>query len=198
VVLYDVLEGLRVIAGLLYPFMPRASQVMQEHLAMGRPEIPQTLADLNVWGKTEGGVKLPKTITLFPRVDDMDELESKGSEGTAPENAPLSGKPEISMKTFQKIDLRVATVIQAEPLPRAKNLLQLKVDVGEERTIVAGIAGSYEPEDLIGKQVVIVANLKPAKLMGVLSQGMVLTASNKGTCALLTLDRHSESGTPVG
>ena len=75
--------------------------------------------------------------------------------------------------------------------------MKLKVDAGEERTIVAGIAQSYQPEDLIGKQVVIVANLKPIKLMGILSQGMVLTAGTEDTCALVTLDSPSEPGTPL-
>jgi methionyl-tRNA synthetase len=170
---------------------------MQEHLAMSLPETPQRLGDLKVWGKTQGGNKLPKTITLFPRVD-VDKMGSKGHGEAPSQETSLSAKQEISMKTFQKIDLRVATILQAELVPRSKNLLQLKVDVGEERTIVAGIAGSYQPEDLIGKQVVIVANLKPAKLMGILSQGMVLTASDMDTCALVTLDGHSKPGTSIG
>lgn len=99
------------------------------------------------------------------------------------------------MDAFQKMDLRVATVIHAEPVPRSKKLLKLKVDVGKEQTVVAGIAESYQPEDLIGKQVVIVANLKPAKLMGILSHGMVLTADDGGSCRLVTVDGPSKPGT---
>jgi len=91
----------------------------------------------------------------------------------------------------------VATVLDAERVPRSKKLLKLKIDAGGERTVVAGIAECYKPEDLIGKQIVIVANLKPAKLMGILSQGMVLTASDKGTCRLVTLDGPSKPGTTL-
>jgi methionyl-tRNA synthetase len=102
---------------------------------------------------------------------------------------------EISLKDFQEMDLRVATVIDAEPVPRSRKLLKLKVDVGKEQTVVAGIAENYDPEDVIGKQVIVVANIKPTKLMGVLSHGMVLTATNKGTCRLITVDGPAEPGT---
>ncbi len=193
-VLYNVMESLRVIAGLAYPFMPRTAKVMQEHLGMTFADGFQTLDDLKGWGKMMPGTKLPKTVTLFPRVD-VQENETKGRETVPAKEGPASEKPEISMKIFQQIDLRVATVLAAEPVPRSQSLLKLKVDAGEERTIVAGIAESYQPEDLLGKQVVIVANLKPVKLMGVLSQGMLLTAADKTSCALVTLDGPSEPGT---
>ncbi|MDY6839169.1 MAG: methionine--tRNA ligase [Thermodesulfobacteriota bacterium] len=196
VVLYNILEGLRVIAGLLYPIMPRASQVMQEHLGMASAGRVASLENLKVWGKTGSGTKLPKTVTLFPRID-LDR-GAKGREAGPVEETPAATKPEIPMKTFQKMDLRVATIRDAEPVPRSKGLLKLKVDAGEERTIVAGIAKDYDPEDLIGKQVVIVANLKPMKLMGILSQGMVLTAGDKGACSVVTVDVAVEPGTPLG
>jgi methionyl-tRNA synthetase len=195
-VLYNILEGLRVIAGLLYPFMPRASQVMQEHLGLEHADTLQRFEDLKVWGKTSPETRLPKTLVLFPRIE-----EGKGQathrEPAQPEEALAPMKGEISVELFQKMDLRVATVLHAEPVPRAKRLVKLKVDAGEERTVVAGIAESYQPEELLGKQVVIVANLKPAKLMGILSQGMVLAATDKGTCRLLTVDGPSEPGTTV-
>jgi len=193
-VLYNVLESLRMIAGLVYPFMPKTAQVMQEHLGMTFANGFQTLDDLKVWGKTMPGTKLPKTVTLFPRID-LQEDKIKGGETAPAKEGPASEKPEISMKAFQKVDLRVATVLAAEPMPRSKNLLKLKVDTGEERIIVAGIAESYQPEELLGKQVVIVANLKPVKLMGVLSQGMLLTAADETSCALVTLNGPSEPGT---
>jgi methionyl-tRNA synthetase len=100
------------------------------------------------------------------------------------------------MEAFQKVELRVATVLQAEAIPRSKNLLKLTVDMGHERTIVAGIAKRYSPEELVGKQIVVVANLKPVKLMGVVSQGMALAATgDDGTLSLATLDRAMEPGT---
>jgi len=195
-VLYNVLEGLRVIAGLIYPIMPRAARLMQEHLRITWAAPFQTLDDLNVWGKTRPGTKLPKIVTLFPRID-RDKPELGAEETAEPAEAFRTVKAEIPMKVFQQVDLRVATVLHAEPVPRSQKLLKLKVDAGEEITIVAGIAESYQPEDLIGKQVVIVANLNPTKLMGILSQGMVLTAADKVTCTLVTVDGPCEPGTPL-
>ncbi len=195
-VLYNVLEGLRVIAGLIYPIMPRAARVMQEHLCITWAAPFQTLDDLNVWGKTRPGTKLPKTVTLFPRIN-RDKPELGAGETAEPAEAFRTVKAEIPVKVFQQVDLRVATVLHAEPVPRSQKLLKLKVDAGEEITIVAGIAESYQPEDLIGKQVVIVANLNPTKLMGIMSQGMALTASDKAMCRLVTVDGPCEPGTPL-
>ena len=109
----------------------------------------------------------------------------------------LDIKPEITLEEFNKIDLRVATVIHAETLPRAKKLLKLEIDMGERRTIVAGISETYSPEDLEGKQVVVVANLKPAKLMGILSNGMLLAAVEKDSSAVATLDKKVKPGTSL-
>jgi methionyl-tRNA synthetase len=108
-------------------------------------------------------------------------------------------KAEITIDDFSAVDLRVATVVKAEAIPRAKKLIKLEVDMGEPqtRTVVAGIAGSYAPEALVGKQVVVVANLKPAKLMGIRSQGMVLAASSETDTIVLRLDKPMPPGTPV-
>ena len=103
-------------------------------------------------------------------------------------------KDEITFEEFMKLDLRVATVLKAETIPRAKNLLKLKVDIGEERTIIAGIRQGYNPDDLLGKQIIIVANLKPRKIMGEISKGMLLAAVDKDICALATLDKEVKSG----
>ncbi|MBW2174163.1 MAG: methionine--tRNA ligase subunit beta [Deltaproteobacteria bacterium] len=169
---------------------------MNEHLGMSSPQTFQKLDDLNVWGKTQAGTELPKTITLFPRIDE-DKLKSLNYDAVTSNETSPSPKPQVSMDMFQKMDLRVATVIHAEPVPRSKKLLKLKVDAGKEQTVVAAIAESYQPEDLIGKQVVIVANLKPAKLMGIMSHGMVLTADDGSTFRLVTVDGPSKPGTPL-
>ena len=195
-VLYNIMEGLRVIAGLVYPFMPRTSQVMRKHLGMEPGDSLQNMEDLKVWGKTTPGTKLPKTLALFPRIE-QDEVQSAGQETAKPKESLAPVKPEISKEVFYKMDLRVATVLHAELVPRSKKLLKLKVDAGEQRTVVAGIAESCQPEDLIGKQVLIVANLKPVRFMGVLSQGMVLVAADKGTFRLVTVDGPCEPGSPV-
>jgi len=103
----------------------------------------------------------------------------------------------ISFEEFQKLDLRVGTITKAEPIPKSKKLIKLTVDVGEERTVVAGVAGHYEAEDLQGRQVVLVVNLEPAKLMGVESQGMVLAAEDDSGVHLLIPDVATKPGSTV-
>ena len=106
-------------------------------------------------------------------------------------------KPEISLEEFSRIDLRVATVTHAEKIPKAKKLLKLEVDMGQKRTLVAGIAEKYSPEEMIGKQVIVVANLKPAKLMGVVSNGMVVAAVDDSGPILATVEKKAAPGTPL-
>jgi methionyl-tRNA synthetase len=101
------------------------------------------------------------------------------------------------LEVFSKIDLRVATVVHAERIPRAKKILKLEVDLGQKRTIVAGIAQNYTPEELIGKQIIIVANLKPAKLMGIVSNGMLIAAVDDSGPILTALDKLVDPGTPL-
>jgi methionyl-tRNA synthetase len=109
----------------------------------------------------------------------------------------LEIKPEITLEEFSRIDLRVATVVHAEPIPKAKKLLKLEVDMGHQRTLVAGIAEKYTAEEMIGKQVIVVANLKPAKLMGVVSNGMLLAAVDDSGPTLATLEKKLAPGTPL-
>ena len=139
---------------------------------------------------------LAKSVTLFPRID-LEKVRTDTSEKSGVEQPAIDLKPEITMEAFSKVDLRVATVIRVETIPRAKKLLKLDVDLGEKRTIVAGIAEKYKPEELIGKQIIIVANLKPAKLMGVVSNGMLLAAMEGKRCALAVLDKETTPGTPL-
>jgi len=151
---------------------------------------------LKTWGRLEPGTRLPKAITLFPRVDPEKRKTAAADAVTQASDLP-DIKPEITFETFSKIDLRVATVIRAEAIPKARKLLKLELDVGTERTIVAGIAASYQPDELVGKQMVIVANLKPAKLMGVLSNGMLLAAASGDGLALIGPDKAVKPGTPL-
>ncbi len=106
-------------------------------------------------------------------------------------------KPEITFEELAKIDFRVGTVIHAEGIPKAKKLLKLEVDIGEKRTIVAGISESYSPDDLTGKQVLIAANLKPAKIMGILSNGMLRAAVDEKVCSIATFEKKMKPGTSV-
>ena len=194
-VIYNLLEGLRIISGLIYPVMPDTSANMQKHLGMNPDENYYKLEILKKWGTMKSGTKLPKSVTLFPRVElkkNMLYPNNNSSEKISP-----AIKPEISMEEFRKVDLRIATVVHAEVIPRAKKLLKIEVDLGERRTIVAGISESYIPKDIIGKQVIIVANLKPAKIMGILSKGMMLAAFDDNMFAVGTMDKKIKPGAPL-
>jgi methionyl-tRNA synthetase len=193
-VIYNLLEGLRIISGLIYPVMPETAMKMQHHLGMDPTSPFYAIDRLKVWRLTQAGTQLPKSVVLFPRIDNKKGTPMEVSER---EDAhPASDlKPQITIEDFAKVDLRVATVIKAEVVPRAKKLLKLEVDMGTHRTIVSGIAPQYEPESLIGKQVVVVANLKPAKLMGILSEGMLLAAVDETGPTVATLDKGVTPGT---
>lgn len=196
VVIYNLLEGLRVISGLIYPVMPDTAATMQKHLGRD-PRTPFHKMDaVETWGLLASGTRLPKSITLFPRV----ELKKEKKAEVKPQASPVPAlKPEIGIDEFARIDLRVGTVLNAEAIPKAQRLLKLSVDMGEEqpRTIVAGIAASYAAEDLIGKQVIVVANLKPARLMGVESRGMLLAAALDQASVVLTVDQKTLPGAMI-
>ena len=196
VVIYNLLESLRIISGLIYPIMPETAETMQKHLGMDPKKPFYNLDSLKAWKTLIPGTNLPKSITLFPRIDQKKGGASPpGVRDRSSEAAAI--KPEITLDTLNKMDLRVATVIHAEAIPRAKKLLKLEVDLGKRKTIIAGISADYTPEDLIGKQVIIVANLKPAKLMGILSQGMLLAAVDEKGCTVATLDKKVKPGTSL-
>lgn len=193
-VMYNLAEALRIIAILIAPFVPVTAPKIYEQLGLGKPE-SFFMADA-VWGKLETGTKVQKGEPLFPRIEVTEAGETviaatkktaaKAIKAEAPKaEAKKEAKPaaaadgEITIDDFAKIDLRVATVIAAERVPKTDKLIKLQVKIGdEERTIVSGIAQHYEPENLIGKNVIVIANLKPAKLRGIESRGMVLAASD--------------------
>jgi len=194
VVIYNLLESLRIISGLIYPIMPETAETMQRHLGMDPKKPFYNLDSLKTWKTMIPGTNLPKSITLFPRIDlKKGDTSPPGVKDRSSE--PVAIKPEITLDTLNKVDLRVATVVHAEAMPRAKKLLKLEVDLGKKRTIVAGISADYTPEDLTGKQVIVVANLKSAKLLGILSQGMLLAAVDENGCTVATLDKKVKPGT---
>lgn len=193
-VMYNLAEALRIIAILIAPFVPVTAPKIYEQLGLGKPE-SFFMADA-VWGKMATGTKVQKGEPLFPRIEVTEAGETviaatkktaaKAIKAEAPKaEAKKEAKPaaaaagEITIDDFAKIDLRVATVVAAERVPKTDKLIKLQVKIGdEERTIVSGIAQHYEPENLIGKNVIVIANLKPAKLRGIESRGMVLAASD--------------------
>lgn len=193
-VMYNLAEALRIIAILIAPFVPVTAPKIYEQLGLGNPE-SFFMAD-TAWGKLETGTKVQKGEPLFPRIEVTEAGETviaatkktaaKAIKAEAPKaevkkeaNPVPADADEIDIKDFAKIDLRVATVVAAERVPKTDKLIKLQVKIGgEERTIVSGIAQYYEPENLIGKNVIVIANLKPAKLRGIESRGMVLAASD--------------------
>lgn len=201
--LYTAAESLRLICGWLYPVMPTSMVKIWTQLGMNKA-LDSLLVDDLVWGKLPAGQTIGNVRAVFPRIDakpaiqKMQELEVIEIErqnallGKTPDPPPdnKASEPQselISIDDFGKIDLRVGEVKSAEPVKGADKLLHLTVDIGERepRTIVAGIALAYKPEQLIGRKVVIVANLQPRKLRGLTSQGMIVAASVDGGLPVL-------------
>lgn len=214
-VLYNLSESIRIVSILIRPFMERTSSRIWEQL--GIEEGHETTWDVvGVWGTLPVGRTVTKGENLFPRLDIEKELKRIEEEnakffaaktGQAPakeEAAPVEEEtkeeeiPEIEYDDFLKLDLRVATVKEAKKHPNADKLLVLQVELGAEtRQIVSGIAKYYEPDELVGKQVVVVTNLKPRKLRGEISHGMILAADDDKTFTLATVADAIASGTKV-
>ncbi|WP_315110174.1 methionine--tRNA ligase [Clostridium intestinale] len=189
-VLYNLSESLRFIAVLISPFLPDTANKINEQI---NTEVT-TWNSLSAFDGTAAGAKVVKGNNLFPRIDveaKLKELEALKPQPVV-EEVKETIKPikeEITIEDFEKVDLRVVKVLSAEAIKGAKKLLKLKVDLdGEERQVVSGIAKYYKPEDLVGKYVVLVANLKPVKLRGELSQGMLLAASSDDDAQLFLVN----------
>jgi methionyl-tRNA synthetase len=215
-VLWNGLEAVRIVATGLLPFMPEvAPQVLA---AVGTPVPPARFDGPGglAWGGTPTSALLPELAPLFPRIDKGEYLaEVPAASGAQPTSAPASAaatKPTgsgdrpaagsasamIDIERFFETELKVGTVTAAEPVPKSNKLVKLTVDLGDEsRQVVAGIIREYPAETLVGRQVVLVANLQPATLMGVESQGMVLAASIDGVPVLLQPEKPVPNGTRV-
>ena len=190
-------EALRLVGLYLFPFMPPTAEKIWTRLGLVERLAEARFATAGQWG-----VMRPVTIQpgdpIFPRVE-FAPIDAPAHTSAGPAEAgPVAGG-EISIEEFRRLDLRVAQVVAAKAVPGSKKLVELRVAVGaEERTIVAGILLDYAPADLLGKQIVIVANLKPSKLMGVESRGMLLAATGAdGRLALVTPERPAEGGSKV-
>ena len=213
-VLYCAAETLRIVSGMLYPVMP--GKMAELRAALGLPAGAPVFSDLRVWGKLEPGLKTGPAVPLFPRID----TKAKRVDGERPGQSPArrttkgasadggptavsaAAAPEgvamIEYTDFQKVELRTARIAAAEKVEGADKLLKLQIEVGEEkRQIVAGIALHYEPEALIGRTIVVVANLEPATIRGVESNGMLLAAADGESLRLVSIDGEIASGCPV-
>jgi methionyl-tRNA synthetase len=211
-VLFDVAEAVRVAAVLLLPVMPASCETILTRIGERTP-LSALRLDRDARWRPEGERQIVKGPALWPRSEDIStagavptvdrpaEPASKESvvEETASAAAQSSTDARLGIDEFMKVELRVARVLEAEAVPKSKKLIKMRIDAGaEERTIVAGIAEAYAPEQLVGRTIVIVANLKPAKLMGIESNGMVLAASVEGGApALLAVDGAIPPGTRV-
>ncbi len=192
-VLYNLLESLRIISVCLSAFLPDTSEKINKQL---NTEVI-TWDSLASFNGTLAGTKISKGELLFPRIDvdekieELNKLKEQQEAANKPAMQPL--KEEITIDDFEKLDLRIVKVLACEPVKGAKKLLKLKVDLGgEERQVISGIAKFYKPEELVGKNVILVANLKPVKLRGEISQGMILSAATDDDSKLFTATIESE------
>jgi methionyl-tRNA synthetase len=212
-VMNHLAESLRITSILLQPFMTRCPKVIWEQLGITAADIT-SWNDLQTFGLIPAETKVKKGDPIFPRLDVPQEVshiaesmgggvaaaeakQAKGNEGK-PETNEAEETDEITIDDFTKVELKVAQVIKAEPVAKADKLLKLQLDLGDEqRQVVSGIAKFYTPEELVGKKVICVTNLKPVKLRGELSQGMILAASKDNQLTLATVPDSMPNGANV-
>jgi methionyl-tRNA synthetase len=203
-VMVHLAESLRRVAVLLKPFLTRTPDKIFAQLNV-TSEALQTWESLEEFGQIPAGTKVVQGEPIFPRLDLKDEVDfiKEKMQGSAPAAVPVEEeKPEpqeeITIDDFMKVELRVAEVIHAEPVKKADKLLKLQLNLGyEKRQVVSGIAKYYKPEDLVGKKVICVTNLKPVKLRGELSEGMILAGEKDGVMSLATVDDSLSVGAKV-
>jgi methionyl-tRNA synthetase len=202
-VLYNLIEGITIGASLLEPFMPETSKKI---LAQINAQ-PRAFEDMTEFGKYPSDNKVTeKPEILFARMDIKDvmekveEIKAAQKAETAEEKYPeVEKKPEITIDDFDKVQIQVGEVIKCEPVPKAKKLLVSQIKIGAEtRQIVSGIAKYYKPEEMVGKKVAVITNLKPCKLCGVESQGMILAAGDdEGNLSVVIVDKDIVSGSEI-
>ena len=201
-VLYNLLEAIRIATTPLSAFMPTTMPKIWEQIGM--PESMATYENMGKWGVLESTVTVKRGEVLFPRIDvdkEIEELnkiicnnEPKVEENNDPEIPIPEGLAEIGIEDFCKVDLRVAKIVACEPVKKAKKLLKLTVFDGfKERTVASGIAKYYKPDELVGKSVILVSNLKPATLCGIESAGMILASTSGEDVKVVFVD-----GVPAG
>jgi methionyl-tRNA synthetase len=198
-VLYSAAESLRLISGLLSPVMPEKMVEMRGALGIDSSHEEIDIKTLEVWGQLKAGQPLKPIQALFKRIDIKEALGSQLIQ--SPKTKQAKNIIElIDISDFSKVALKTAKIIEAEAVMESNKLLKIQVEVGsEKRQIVAGIADFYKPEDLIGKLVVLVSNLKEAEIRGVQSNGMLLAAKKKKKLALVTIDADDfPTGASVG
>lgn len=200
-VLYNLCESIRLIATLFNPLLPATAVEIYEQLGIkGREEL-YNWESTDEFGLIPDGVKVHKGKVLFPRLDVEEEvkiLEELFAEKIVDQEKAIEHKKEITIDDFDKVELRVGKIVKCEKHPKADKLLVSQIKIGSEiRQIVSGIAAWYNPEDMIGKDVVVVCNLKPVKLRGIESQGMILAAGDNGDDLIIPLATGATDGVEV-
>ena len=191
-VLYNLLETIRICTILLKPAIPDSAEKILSALGEKGDDIKRA----QIFGGLAAGGRVTEGEALFSRLDEakiMEELK-KPEADQKPEKP--EGEPEIEFDDFVRVEMRTAEILECEPVPKSKKLLKLKLDLGyEQRQVLSGIAQYYTPDKLIGKKVVVVANLKPRMMMGYESKGMVLASSAEGdTVRVIFLDPETPNG----
>ncbi|HEY3298038.1 MAG TPA: methionine--tRNA ligase subunit beta, partial [Armatimonadota bacterium] len=207
-VLYTVLDTVRAVAVFIEPFMPAAAAAIWSQLGISEALSDQRWEDAGNWGKLKPGTQTKTPQPIFPRIDIKAQAaklapqpspkKEKKMEQAEEQKTPEQETQYITFDEFKKLELKIGKVLTAEPVPGATKLLQLTVDIGSEiRQVVAGMAQWYTPEELVGRQVVVVTNLQPAKIRGVESRGMLLAADAGEGAVLLMPDKEVPAGATV-
>jgi methionyl-tRNA synthetase len=199
-VIYSLIEGLRFLSLYLYPFMPQSSEALYRSITNNENIATVNLMEETTWGKSRN-ITLIDLPNLFPRIEKTDKPEkikiTPKTETKLKMETNVNMVELIDIKDFAKVQLKTGKILSAERVEGSEKLVKLQVDTGQTRQIVAGIGKHYTPEELVGKTIIVVANLKPAKLMGQTSEGMLLAASDENGLSVITVDRPSAAGLNV-
>jgi methionyl-tRNA synthetase len=212
-VMYTLFEAIRHVAVMISPFMPETGQKMYRQLGIAPKKDLQTVSSLKKWGGLPGGTKTFRGPSLFPRIEEIPDVETwkdQGQPGSGQAGARTSESETVKERSggetmenvitiddFARVELVTGKIVEAEAVPKSKKLIRMIVDTGEKRQIVAGIAEYYEAEDLVGRTIAVVGNLAPVKLMGVESNGMLLAAHDEDGLALVTFDKEVKTGVRI-
>ncbi|MDO4744492.1 MAG: methionine--tRNA ligase [Clostridia bacterium] len=196
-VMYSLVESLKWISSLLSPFMPETSEKLAAAIGVKIPGF----SELSSFGSSKAGQKVADNAMLFARIDvekKLSEIEEENSKNQAPKIEIEPFKENIDFDKFLELDIRVGKVLECEPVPKSSKLLRFTIETGSEtRQILSGIAKYYKPEDLIGKNVLFVANFAPRKMMGYESQGMILSAEYQDKLVVTTTLDDIQSGAQI-
>jgi len=194
--LYNIIEATRIASTYLVPFMPdTAGKILS---AISQDIKGYNLDRLSAWGFSAAGVKINQASPLFKKQVDIKKQDAERQNGANKKPIhPLQPSEQITLDQFKTVELKVGKILSANRVEGSQKLIKLEIDMGEQRTVVGGIGKSYTPEELIGKYVVVVANLKPITLFGIQSQGMLLAAGDAEHLSLLTMDRDAAAGTRI-